>query len=328
VISRREQLITALCALLSLLSVAALLAWAYRFGTFRSWFLAVSFPATIMLAAIGVWAARSADHSRLRAAFICGVAGGVLGTVGYDIVRIPFVAAGLRLFAPIDSYGVLMLGADSSSPWTGLAGWSYHFANGIGFGIFYAMVALERRWYWGVLWGLVLETATIITPFATTYSLAGKWGLIAIAYGAHLAYGYPLGKVVEAGRSFAKGALEFSPRVITGILLVVGAGLVLWHRPVVTPSDIREGQRVAEGPSAVVVNGRFKPEWMRLAPGGCATVRNDDDERYVVKTAKGAPALPPGQSTKICFDQPGVLRVPISPKPYSGGFVIVDPALR
>ena len=74
-----------------------------------------------------------------------------MGTIGYDLFRLPFVASGLRVLAPIDSYGVLLLDAHTSSPLSGFAGWVYHFSNGIGFGIAYAAVALgRRRWYWAV----------------------------------------------------------------------------------------------------------------------------------------------------------------------------------
>ena len=64
----------------------------------------------------------------------------------------------------IQSFGILALNANSSSPATDWAGWSDHFLNGIGFGIAYAMVALGRRWAWGILWGCTLETLTLLTP--------------------------------------------------------------------------------------------------------------------------------------------------------------------
>ena len=39
-------------------------------------------------------------------------------------------------------------------------------SRGIGFGIAYAMLAPRRHWRWGVAWALLLETATVVTPFA------------------------------------------------------------------------------------------------------------------------------------------------------------------
>lgn len=147
-LNAREQVLTGLCGLSGLLSVASLLAWAFRLGRFDLWFLALGAPAIVFLIGVGLCVARLGRFPRLRLALIAGVVGGLLGIIGYDLFRIPFAALGLRLFAPIESYGELLLNADSSSPLTDFAGWGYRFANGLGFGIFYAAVALGRRWWW------------------------------------------------------------------------------------------------------------------------------------------------------------------------------------
>jgi hypothetical protein len=308
----------AVLALLALLSVAALLAWVFGLGPFQVWFWAVSLPAMLLLGAAGWWIVRTGRHPRLGAALVAGVLGGVAGTIGYDLFRIPFVAAGLRLFAPIDSYGVLMLGADSSSPWTGLAGWGYHFSNGLGFGVAYAMAALGRRWWWGVVWGMVLETATVITPFVDSYGLRGRWGIIAIAYVAHVAYGAPLGKIVERAGSWSNS--RSSPVRAWWVIAALAAGLLIWHRPVITPPEVALGTEVALGPSAVISDTRFQPEWLRVAPGGCAVIRNLDDRAYELP---GGAEARPGEDARVCFEGSGVRRVSLG-EPYSGGFVIVD----
>lgn len=311
----KELVLTAIVALSGLLSVASLLAWAYRLGRFSYWFLALGAPAIVALFAIGAFVARNGRYPRLRSAMIAGMIGGLVGTIGYDLFRIPFAALGLRLFSPIESYGVLILGAETSSGWTDLAGWTYHFSNGIGFGIFYAAVALGRRWWWGLLWAMVLETATILTPFASTYAIAGKWDLIAIAYAAHVAYGVPLGLIVQSGSRFAEGSLELSPHALKWTLAILAVVLFAWHRPWSVPS--------VAGPRAQITEGRFVPEWIRVPPGGCATIRNSDPDSYEVEGVE----LAPGRLGRICFDLIGVHRVKTSTKPYSGGFVIVDPAL-
>lgn len=188
-----------LSVLLGLLSVAALLAWVNRRGSFALWFWGVSAPSMALLGLIGVVVHRRWRYSRLAVALRAGVLGGIAGTLACDLFRVPFAALGPRLFAPIGSYGVLLLGARSSSPWTGLAGWSYHLLNGIGFGVAFAILALGRRWWWGVAWGMVLETATI--PYSWEHGLAGHWRLIGLAYLAHVAYGASLGTIVERARS-------------------------------------------------------------------------------------------------------------------------------
>jgi hypothetical protein len=292
----RERTALLAAGVCGLLNVASLLAWVFGLGPFHVWFLAVGVPALAALVAIAAWSARRPEQApRLRRALVAGTLGGLLGTIGYDVFRIPFVVGGLRLFAPIDSYGVLLLDAAASSPLTGFAGWSYHFTNGIGFGIAYAVVALGRRWPWAVLWGLVLETATILTPFADSYAIRGKWDLIAIAYAAHLAYGIPLGLVVQRAARWTD-LRRPAPVPVWAALAALTIGLLVWLRP--TPS-------IPDRPATTVVDGRFRPEWVRVPPGGCAAVRGGDD------------VCDPDRRT-------GVHRIKLTDEPYSGGFLLVD----
>lgn len=282
-----------LAALCGLLPVGALLAWAFGLGSFRSWFLVVGVPPVLLLAVL--W--RLGDE-RFRLAYTAGVVGGLAGAIGYDLFRVPFALYGLRIFSPIESYGVLVLGADTSSPLTDLVGWSFHFVNGIGFGVAYAMFGLGRSRWWAVAWAMVLETATIVTPFATLYGLAGKWHLIGIAYAAHAAYGLPLGMVCESAPKARRAPLRMSHAGIVVAILVVG--LLAWHRPFSSMPDPGPGY------DARIVDGRFQPEWIRVREGGCAVVRDGDQRR------------------EFCFDDPGVHRVRLTGEPYSGGFVIVE----
>lgn len=297
-------------------TVAALLAWVVGLGSFRSWFLLVSAPAMIALGAAGAIAAKK--HSVLHRMLVAGTLGGLFGTAGYDLFRMPFVVAGLRLFAPIDSYGVLLLGADSSSPLTAFAGWGYHVANGVGFGIAYALVAHGRSWVWAMAWAMVLETVTILTPFADSYALRGKWDLILIAYAAHVAYGLPLGLIVQR-------APRWRPARPPASLVLVGVGILLaaWLQPGTTPDDLERGRAVAPGPSAVIVRGHLVPEWLRVAPGTCAIVENTDRVDYELSPPYGSVAA--GQRTRLCERRTGAHRVKAGPRPYSGGFLLVDP---
>lgn len=63
------------------------------------------------------------------------------------------------------------------------------------------------------------------------------------------------------------------------------------------------------------------------APGGCATLLNEDKTAYTLTAASGSPVLESGSKQRVCFTDAGVHRVRTSDAPYSGGFVIVDPAL-
>jgi hypothetical protein len=273
----------------------------------------------VLLAAAGLATARRDSWHRLHTALVVGTLGGLLGTFAYDLFRLPFQVFGYRLLAPIDSYGVLIAGAASSGPWTGLLGWIFHFSNGIGFGVTYAVIALGRRWQWGLPWGLAIETLAVASPVAGLYALRGVV-LIAIAYGGHLAYGTVLGQLVSDPQRTLRQLREVSPHTLTYALIAVFVGLVIWQRPSLTG-------RPDEYASAVVRGGRFQPEWTRVADHGCVELRNADTAPYVVTAAVGAPRLEPGQITRACFGPaPAVVRVRLSDKPYSGGFVIVDRA--
>ena len=264
---------------------------------------------------------------RLQTALVAGTIGGLIGTAGYDLFRVPFMVAGYRLLAPIDSYGVLLLGAPSSSALTGLAGWAFHFSNGVGFGIAYAVIALGRRWWWGVLWAMVLETATVLTPFVDTYALRGKWGLIAIAYAAHVFYGVPLGRWVERADVRVQQLHAMTRRPALLSLAILTAALLVWHHPWATTANDHAGEAVGPGPSAVVRHERFAPKWLHVGVGGCATLRNDDESTYKLKGVPGDIALVPHAATRVCFPKAGVQRVRTTTNPDAGGFVIVDKEL-
>jgi hypothetical protein len=329
--STAERLLSLAAGLLGLASVASLLAWVFGIGSFAAWFWGLSFPATLTLAALAVTLIRQDRYRSVQVALAAGALGGLLGTLGYDLFRVPFVAAGMRLFAPIESYGVLLLGAATSSRWTDLAGWAYHFANGIGFGVAYAAVALGRHWGWGVLWGLILESATLVTPFADAYALRGQWSAIGVAYAAHVPYGLALGVVVQRAARWRSPAM--SPIPVSWAFAALALGLLLWHQPFRGPAALPPAPPappLAPGPAAAVRQGRLVPEWLRVAPGGCATIVNQDAEAYTLSGPPGAPAgaprLGPGAVTRVCFDTPGVHRLRTSDLPYSGGFAIVDAA--
>lgn len=306
-----------LCALLGVMPVASLLAWIYRLGSFSDWFWRGSVPAMAALVAIALVCTITGRQAQVRNALVVGTIGGVVGTLAYDFVRAPEVMFGLRPFIPVQSYGLLMLDTRASSPATEFAGWLYNLSNGTGFGITYAVVALRRRWYWALVWAAMLESSTVVSPFAQMYLLAGKWVLIALAYAAHVAYAIPLGKIVEAAERFTE-PVQGLPLAPVSIAVVV-LGLAVWQQP------------WAPGPtnraSAAIVRGRFQPQWLRVPVGGCAVVRDGDTVAYPLAGAEGASSVTPGQSVSVCASTPGVVRVRTSNVPDAGGILLVDPEM-
>lgn len=315
---RYEQVLTGLVAVLALLNVAPLLAWVAGLGSFADWFRFLTLPALVAVAAIAVVAHRTPAFERLRNVLVLGSMGGLVGTVLYDLVRVPFVLGGRQVLAPIESYGVLLLDAEASSGLTGFAGSGYHFANGICFGIAFAAIGLGRSKWWAVGWSLVLETTTVVTAFAIYYNLTGKWDVIAIAYFAHIPYGLALGWFTERPDEAREKLAEVGRWVVPASFAALLVVLAVWHRP--APTDADPGIIVAEGT-------RFTPRWTRVAEGACATLENLNDETIRLTGPLGDPEAAAGSTVEVCFDEPGVHRVRVDDEAWSGGFMIIDPEM-
>ena len=296
-------------------SIAALLADLHGVASMHLMFLAVSVPAMVALAVLGC--ARRVP-TELRDIITVGALGGLVGTIGYDLARVPFAVTGQRVFAPIESYGLLIADASASSGWTSTLGWLFHFSNGVTFGIAYAALAARRHWGWGVLWGLLLETGAVIGPFAERYQLSGNEYAIGIAYLGHVFYGAPLGRIVQRMDRLNKAAKGPTPVLLAGLVLV----LLGWHQPWSTSEPAEEAARLSISgiPATVVENDRFDPEWLRIDRDHCVLVDNRSDNDY--ETPFGD--VPARAQTKLCFDSPGVFRVRFGSRAYSGGFVYVE----
>ncbi|MCB0994499.1 MAG: hypothetical protein KDB21_05375 [Acidimicrobiales bacterium] len=310
---------------LGLTSVVPLLAWVCGLGPFHVWFLAVAAPGQVALAGIGVFVRSGRRRPEVRTALVLGVVAGLVGTIGYDLFRVPFVfGGGYRLLSPIESYGVLALDAETSSGWTAVAGWAYHFANGIGFGIAYMAVAARRHWGWGVLWAMVLESGSVFTPFASSYNLWGHPDAIVIAYAAHVPYGLALGLIGMRADRWLGHLRELGRHTIPAVLTVGAALLLVWIGPFTEPSRVEEGRAVAPGPSGVILDEGLSPHWLRTTADGCVTLRNGDDRGYTIDAAVGDPTIVAGATIEVCFEGSGVKRLRTSGEPFDGGFVILD----
>jgi len=301
-------------------SVGALLADMYGLMPMDEFVRWITLPALLLLVAGS--AKTVPTYANLQRRIRLGAVAGAVGTLAYDVFRIPFALAGQRIFAPIFSYGLLIDGGGMSSPWTDLLGWLFHFSNGVTFGIAYAVVMAGRHWGFGVLWGVLLEAVAFLSPFTDIYGLTGKWGAIGIALAAHVAYGLPLGLMVQRfdrSERFLKKNLVYPTLIVIGVSII---GLTLWHRPWSEPDALERAQdlaAVAGRPAAVVTVDRFEPEWLRVEPGGCILVASESARSF---TSDYGP-LPEGEQVEWCFPDAGVERVKLDDRPYSGGFVFV-----
>ena len=83
---------------------------------------------------------------------------------------------------------------------THLLGWTYHFSNGIGFGIMYVAAIgnpLKHHWLWGVMMAVGLEAAMLLMPYASLFAIRVTPQFVTVTLAAHLVFGAVLGLSVR-----------------------------------------------------------------------------------------------------------------------------------
>ena len=198
---------------LSATSIWCLLAEFYGLCSMRTFTFFVLFPATALLVAIAL-ADRARGDRRLWRACVIGAAGGFLAAVAYDLFRVPFVLAAvdgvgpawlrLPLFKVFPRFGALILGepfdgATTDSQFTlaaHLVGWTYHFSNGVTFGVMYMALigdASRRSWLWAVAVAVFLELAMLFTPYTGFFGIHPSTRFVIVTLTAHVIFGVALG---------------------------------------------------------------------------------------------------------------------------------------
>ncbi|MDO5971426.1 hypothetical protein Q4Q35_16590 [Flavivirga aquimarina] len=196
---------------------------------------------------------------------LVGAIGGLIGTFGYDLIRVPFMLMGSRIFAPINMYGVWLTDATIGNAYTDTIGWIYHFSNGITFGIMYALFMRGRSFWWAIAYALLLETIFVVSPFGALFGLTSKPLSLVAAYIGHVAYGYPLGKLVQNFdvtitnlKFFKKGLLRF-----TGVLCISVIVLTVY-----TNSNAVYDSQI------VISNDQLNPHIIRINSGDSIPIKN------------------------------------------------------
>jgi len=310
------------CFLACTTSVGALLAKLYGVASMRLATFAVALPCSLALIAVWAWSSRSGDE-QLASELEIGFVGGLLGTIAYDLSRVPFALAGQRIFAPISAYGVWILDADSSSRFTEVTGWLYHFLNGISFGVMYALYMRNRHWPWGILWGVMLETIALLTPFFRVFGLSRNPYATGIAYFGHIFYGLPLGWLVYRWNETQQQLRATTP-ANKWMLLIFACVPIAWT--LFSPMNVRKDARANSG--EFQVEGRLlNPDWVRIERGQEVGVFNPDEEVSVrVKQTNFAKAIKTGQREAFSFPEMGIYQIFVetSGRTHSS-FVLVEP---
>jgi hypothetical protein len=288
------------------------------------WFAAL--PGYAAILAIWLYCRHSEDPSRrvIADAILIGALGGFLGTIAYDVVRIPFVMSGIRVYTPNSTYGIWILDADISSRFTETVGWAYHFSNGICFGIMYAIFMRGRHWGWAIAWAFLLETIALVSPYGVVYRLAGQPTLIAIAYFGHIAYGLPLGFMVQRWDACIEylRSLPTAVSIIFAILIIAAAaGMLTSPAAIAVDAKSRTGMFLIE-------DGRLQPDFVRLRSAGALTLNNPcGKDNTVVVNLTQTVTLASCEHRVVEMSEPGIFQIYLRTDAFRSrsSFVLVEP---
>lgn len=316
------------CFLACIPSGGALLAKVFGIASLQSVTVFLFVPCAVFLIGVWAWSGRN-GQDYLQQALTIGFWGGLLGTLAYDAIRIPFlVLLGQRVFAPISVYGIWALDAGISSRLTEVVGWGYHFSNGITFGIMYALFMRGRYWLWAILWAFLLETIAILSPFSQIFNLTGNYSAIGIAYLGHVAYGLPLGWLVykwDETLNWRNREPVFLRWAGPGLAFLIMAFVVL--SPLGRPSWIARESRAVAG-TLLVEGERLNPDWVRIDRGESVTVRNNENRDVVVVNKSRGTSLPlsAGVQEMMSFPNTGIYQIFVETEGQTrSSFVIVEP---
>jgi hypothetical protein len=172
-------------------SIGSLLAYFQGLGNFAQITTFVLLLEVLGLAAIFIWlrARREESLSRL---LVAGLWAGGFATLAYDVVRVPISHSGVPVFKAISYFGTVLLGVNSPTILSETLGWAYHLSNGVSFGLMYAALVRKPRVYSAVIWGLMLEAAMLLTPYAEVFGYQRDAKFLVITIGAHTVYGLVL----------------------------------------------------------------------------------------------------------------------------------------
>lgn len=224
-------------------SVGTLLLYFYGALDLGTGASAVILPAAAVLILFTRWAVRH-GQDEIGGRVLAGIWAGALATLAYDLVRLPIAWAGIPVFKAISYFGTVMLDQASPSVGSEVAGWAYHLSNGVGFGLMYTAIVKTPRWWTAIAWGLTLEGAMLITPYAEVFGYRVSPRFLALTVGAHVVYGLVLWAALRwwlAGRPFLSLRPPGGHPLLTCLLVPVGLATIAadfhWrHGPALPPS--------------------------------------------------------------------------------------------
>lgn len=158
---------------------------------------AIVLPSMIVLVGIVFLGKRRPDRfAIITDRVVAGIIWGLLATFAYDAIRPILVWIFDFTFDPYKAmpvFGSLILDRPSDSLASELVGWGYHFWNGIGFGIMFALVRPRGPWWQGLIWGVFLEGIMIIVYPEFLNAQVDDAGFLTTGFVGHAVWGVTLG---------------------------------------------------------------------------------------------------------------------------------------
>jgi len=199
---------------LSATSIWCLLADFYGLCSMRAFTVGILIPATVLLIALAT-VDRIDGDGRLWRGCLIGATAGLLAAIAYDVFRLPFVFShswgleaivpSMNLFKVFPRFGAMILGEPIEQPhysWAAhIIGWTYHFSNGVTFGVMY-MAAIgdpkHRSWVWAVVMATGLEIGMLLSPYPQFFSIPITATFVVVTLAAHIIFGIVLGVLASA----------------------------------------------------------------------------------------------------------------------------------
>jgi hypothetical protein len=161
-----------------------------KLSTLAVWVL---IPSIVVVFAV-IWIAGKSGERRLVNRMIAGGLAGGLATIALEIVRITGFHLGQMPGSMPELAGVLLLNRFMLGPslLSNIAGWGYHFWNGIAFGMIFAII-FGRKPLWVALgYGLFMALGFLVSPAVTALGIGFMGhqmpGMPVTVVLAHLAY--------------------------------------------------------------------------------------------------------------------------------------------
>ena len=125
---------------------------------------------------------------------------GIIATIALEIVRETGFRLGFMPGSLPKLLGVLITDRFLEGPslFSNLVGWAYHFWNGACFGMIYALLFGWARWWFAIIYGVVIGIIFMVSPVVTAtgvgyFGLQFSLGFPVTVTLAHLAFGAVLG---------------------------------------------------------------------------------------------------------------------------------------